>query len=421
MSAAPIAALTPVNSLVQRGAFDLDWRKVRNSSGLVALGQWFIALAGMPIGLKTLEIVNPILHLGFLCMLFIPIWIGYSVGAEKVLEGMAATARGARDVVAGAIVGLVGGLAVSLLLVLMDNFDLNEPLVNWNTPLLERLSFDGSMGTAMVLWPLICAAAGAFGGAFHLMGPRVRRTVGVVIASVLLFAIFEAIIADLLKGFGLRQLDDLLYAKTGGLTLVTAIIVAVIAGLLAWFRPAQKLALRETLEALPDEKRRNANYAIYGVVAAALLILPQFMGGITNELLANVGIFLLLALGLNIVVGLAGILDLGYVAFFAVGGYTTAVLTSPGSPGFSPELPWWLALIVVVIMAALVGLFIGAPVIRMRGDYLAIVTLGFGEIIRLLFLSDWLSDWFGGAQGITQIPPADFGIFEVKGTSPRSV
>jgi len=208
MRSAPIAVLSPINELVHRGAFDLEWRKVLSTGALAALGQWFIALSGMPIGLKTLEIINPILHLGFVVMLFIPIWLGYSVGAEKVLEGMAATARGARDIVAGALVGLIGGVAVSLLLVLMDTFDLNEPLVN---------------------------------------------------CSVLIFSIFEAIISDLLKGFGLRQLDDTLYAKTGGLTVVTAIIVAAVAGLLAWFRPAKRLALREQLEALPDEKRRNAN------------------------------------------------------------------------------------------------------------------------------------------------------------------
>jgi branched-chain amino acid transport system permease protein len=134
---------------------------------------------------------------------------------------------------------------------------------------------------------------------------------------------------------------------------------------------------------------------------------------------------LLLALGLNIVVGLAGILDLGYVAFFAVGGYTTAVLTSPNRgedwPEWFPTMPWWGALLVTIVVAALVGLFIGAPVIRMRGDYLAIVTLGFGEIIRILFLSDWLNGYFNGAQGITNVPAADFGFAQVKGTDPRSV
>jgi len=147
----------------------------------------------------------------------------------------------------------------------------------------------------------------------------------------------------------------------------------------------------------------------------------MILGGIVNELLANVGLFLLLALGLNIVVGLAGLLDLGYVAFFAVGGYTTSVLTSSNSPFFAPEWHFGIALLFVVVMAATAGLVIGAPVIRMRGDYLAIVTLGFGEIVRLLFLSDWLKPYFGGSQGITKVNPVDIGPFKVQGSDPRSV
>src|SRR3954447_18428669 len=90
-----------------------------------------------------------------------------------------------------------------------------------------------------------------------------------------------------------------------------------------------------------------------------------------------VGIYVLLALGLNIVVGLCGMLDLGYVAFFAVGSYTTAKLTT-GS-GWSA----WEVLIVAVIAAAAAGVTLGAPTLRLRGDYLAIVTLGFGEIVRI--------------------------------------
>src|SRR5690606_27854922 len=88
----------------------------------------------------------------------------------------------------------------------------------------------------------------------------------------------------------------------------------------------------------------------------------------------------------------------------AVGAYTTAVLTSPLSPFFNPELSWWMAFPVVLIAAAIAGLLVGTPVLRMRGDYLAIVTLGFGEIVRLVLLSDWLSPYFGGAQGIRRIP-----------------
>jgi branched-chain amino acid transport system permease protein len=127
-----------------------------------------------------------------------------------------------------------------------------------------------------------------------------------------------------------------------------------------------------------------------------------------------------MGLGLNIVVGYAGLLDLGYVAFFAVGAYGTAVLTSTSDTGVNFGLNWWLALPIVMVLAAIAGLLVGTPVIRMRGDYLAIVTLGFGEIVRILLLSDWLTPLFGGAQGIRRIPgiPVPF-KGEVGGTEPQ--
>jgi branched-chain amino acid transport system permease protein len=125
-----------------------------------------------------------------------------------------------------------------------------------------------------------------------------------------------------------------------------------------------------------------------------------------------------MGLGLNIVLGFAGLLDLGYVAFFAVGAYTTAVLTSPIAACFSQEQGGWLAALTsapalstfflaipfVILAAAMAGLVVGTPVLRMRGDYLAIVTLGFGEIARIGFLSEALTDCFGGARGIRQTP-----------------
>jgi branched-chain amino acid transport system permease protein len=120
-----------------------------------------------------------------------------------------------------------------------------------------------------------------------------------------------------------------------------------------------------------------------------------------------------MALGLNIVVGLAGLLDLGYVAFFAVGAYTAGILTSPISPAFAPELSFWAALPFVVLAAALAGIVVGTPVLRMRGDYLAIVTLGFGEITRLIVISDWAGPVFGAARGVRQIPNITVGNVEL--------
>ncbi len=97
------------------------------------------------------------------------------------------------------------------------------------------------------------------------------------------------------------------------------------------------------------------------------------------------------------------------------------MLTSPGSPQFSPELTFWLAIPFVILAATAAGIFVGTPVIRMRGDYLAIVTLGFGEIARILFLSDWFKPVFGGAQGILQIPSIELGPVTIRGTNTQAI
>ena len=149
-------------------------------------------------------------------------------------------------------------------------------------------------------------------------------------------------------------------------------------------------------------------YIIYGVLLVAVFLVPLVAGQYWNYTIGTVGIYVLLGLGLNIVVGLAGLLDLGYVAFFAIGAYTMALLTAPAPQ----HLMWgfWIALPIGIVLAALTGLLLGAPVLRLRGDYLAIVTLGFGEIIRLLSTSDALTSFAGGPRGVPSIAgPTLFG------------
>jgi branched-chain amino acid transport system permease protein len=117
--------------------------------------------------------------------------------------------------------------------------------------------------------------------------------------------------------------------------------------------------------------------------------------------LFNMSYFVLLALGLNVVVGYAGLLDLGYVGFFAVGAYTVALLTSPDSR-FHTNWPWLAAVPVAIAITMFSGLILGWPTLRLRGDYLAIVTLGFAEIIRIVATST--PDFARGDQGFTAIP-----------------
>jgi len=143
-----------------------------------------------------------------------------------------------------------------------------------------------------------------------------------------------------------------------------------------------------------------------GVLFLCAIVLPLLVsnGGFVN-FLADAGAFVLLALGLNVVIGFAGLLDLGYAAFFAIGSYTFAMLASPQ---FGIHVPFWLMLFVASGVAALFGILLGAPTLRLRGDYLAIVTLGFGEIVPQTFLN--LSQWTGGPNGIGSLDqPSVFG------------
>ncbi len=159
------------------------------------------------------------------------------------------------------------------------------------------------------------------------------------------------------------------------------------------------------------------------LLAVALLVLMPAIGyynGYYLEVATQVGIFVALALGLNIVVGLAGLLDLGYVAFFAVGAYTWAIFGSPhanlifGGTAFPLASGWFYPFLLVgLLVAAGTGILLGLPVLRLHGDYLAIVTLGFGEVIRVLANNlDKPINITNGPKGLTPIsrPPIPFGV-----------
>jgi branched-chain amino acid transport system permease protein len=186
-------------------------------------------------------------------------------------------------------------------------------------------------------------------------------------------------------------------------------------------RTAPQLQLGNRFRALP----RPAKWSLSALLIAAFYLTPYWpdvpvLGWIINTpgtsfenvLTDQIMMFILVALGLNVVVGFAGLLDLGYVGFYAVGAYTTAVVTSGQF-----TLPWVTALPLSVIMAMIAGVILGTPTLRLRGDYLAIVTLGFGEIIRITANN---SDWLGGPRGISKIArppsfgPLQFGVLNAK-------
>jgi branched-chain amino acid transport system permease protein len=200
-------------------------------------------------------------------------------------------------------------------------------------------------------------------------------------------------------------LKKYIFARSG-LTPLGALLVFVISAGLAYYSSGRKKA---AVVVKPTPRQKRARIILYILLTAMMLVLPQVLGLFFTEILDSVGLFIMMGLGLNIVIGFAGLLDLGYVAFYAIGAYTMGVLTSSGLGLF--HLTFWQALPIALLMAWLAGFILGLPVLRMRGDYLAIVTLGFGEIVRLLVLSDWLKPFLGGTQGIQSIAQPQIGSF----------
>jgi branched-chain amino acid transport system permease protein len=160
-------------------------------------------------------------------------------------------------------------------------------------------------------------------------------------------------------------------------------------------------------------RARRARYGLYVAVLAVAIAYPPTLSGFWQEVLVDqIGVFVLLAVGLNVVVGYAGLLDLGYIAFYAIGAYSGAYWTGalPVHPPFHVN-PFW-AIPLAVLAAMLAGVVLGAPTLRLRGDYLAIVTLGFGEIIQIVATN--LQGVTGGASGVSSIPHFSVHVASIK-------
>jgi branched-chain amino acid transport system permease protein len=173
--------------------------------------------------------------------------------------------------------------------------------------------------------------------------------------------------------------------------------------------PAKPRATPTARAGLLNRLRQHPNWQIYTALLGIGLLFPEVVqsltggnGGALVSTAADAGVYVLLALGLNVVVGFAGLLDLGYAAFFAIGAYTYGILAShqlASTPlHHALHVPFWYVLFIALAVAAMFGAILGAPTLRLRGDYLAIVTLGFGEIVPRVFKNGDI--WTGGVNGI---------------------
>ncbi len=402
----------------------LDWRKVIRTGLLVGVVMVFTSAIGMVEDFDERPVVVGILSLGFLALFWYVPRAAYKVGDEEVLEGMEVHPPTFQNVIAGAAVGAIGGVVLSVLVFAVNALDLRGVFVRLSPQLVKTLTFsesaaDPNLAGVLVLI-LISTVLGAVGGGLHLVSDKLRRQIVFTVGAVVVVALLEDVISQILRTFGLSALVRAIY-RDAALRLIPAIVVAALGFFVGGRERGGESRIRAYLADPDPTQRTRKSLFVAGVVLVIVLVAPWVLGSLLSEILATTGIFLLMGLGLNIVVGFAGLLDLGYVAFFAVGAYTSAVLTSPLSPFFNPEWPWWYTLPVVIVIGAISGIFVGTPVIRLRGDYLAIVTLGFGEIVRITFLSDAAAPWFGGAGGIRNIPGIPLGFDTISGSDPEYI
>ncbi|HEX6946469.1 MAG TPA: DUF3185 family protein [Acidimicrobiia bacterium] len=379
----------------------MDWRKAVRQGLIGGITISFIVAVGMFQVFDSRKVIDPFLSAGYVLILWVPIVFGYRATRQVLPDGVERRPATGKDVIAGAVAGAITGLVLGLVVVLTAlKPDIRNSFLFLSPQMVEKFSYGQSQWFGVGVLTAGGALLGALGGALDLIPATIKRILATVAATVIAFNFAELVVGDILRSAGLRAIDQFLYTSSRGLKPLAALVLSVIFVAARLLLRGRTAGIRQRI-ATQNSNGKKSWYLLLALIAlAAGAWLPNVFGLYLNEVLSNVGLFILLGLGLNIVVGYAGLLDLGYVAFFAVGAYTMAVLTSPASQALTPEMAFFEALPWVLLMAAIAGLIIGTPVIRMRGDYLAIVTLGFGEIIRIAFLSDWLSPITGGAQGI---------------------
>jgi branched-chain amino acid transport system permease protein len=292
--------------------------------------------------------------------------------------------------------------------------NLRQVFINASPALYQILIFhQETLGVGIVLLLGAGLLSGFLATLLQYTPAPLRKVLITALISIVVVGLLQDLLQPILGVWGpLATVSGWLFEVSGLSTTGAIGLAALVAAVTAlWSR--QSRAVRARIQSLAPERQRNLKWAAILIGLALLLALPSVLGIFLSEVLTIIGLYVLLGLGLNIVVGFAGLLDLGYVAFFAIGSYTVAILTSPEIGAY--QWTFWQALPVAIVLGTLAGVLLGIPVLKMRGDYLAITTLGFGEIIRILVLSDVLRPWLGGAQGIARIPKASILGFEFAG------
>ena len=384
-----------------------DWRqavKIGLVGGVIGV---LLSLIGMVETFHQRHIISGVITMGQTLLLLVVMFISYLAARRTTRPGPFWA------LASSLIAGLMVGVLLALLVIVGSLINLRAVLINASPTLYEILTFKQGTQAGALLLLAGGALFGGLAGLFYLLPGLSRRVIVTALGVVVMAGVVQDLLRITFTAWGpLAILNQWLFTPNG-LTIPGAASLFILSAAITYFWAQKGSALQTGLRRLPPAARRTLRVVGFLLLVALLPALPHILGLFLSEVLTIVGLYVLMGLGLNIVLGFAGLFDLGYVAFFAIGAYTMAILTSPELGFF--HLTFWEALPFAILAGVIAGVLLGIPVLNMRGDYLAIVTLGFGEIVRILALSDFLRPWLGGAQGIAKIPKAFIGGFEFAG------
>lgn len=391
----------------------IEWKLPVRIGLLAGVALLYTAVIGMLEAFSDREIIRELVTLSQITLVTAPVAAGFFTVRQMRKAGSVRL-----PLLFGGIVGAVTALPVLALIFLANQIELQTILVNVNRNLLELLTFqqEDQVTGALLLFAVL-TLSGVIGALVELIPHRIRQALFIGALWVISLGALSELVQQILQQAIDRDALRAIYNRDAlRPDAAVGIFVLTVTGNFLWSRGLGGQRIRQRLTDMAPGQQQNLRRGSLVVLVVVLLVLPWLVGNAASEILTNVGLYILMGLGLNIAIGLAGLLDLGYVTNFAVGAYVMGVLTSTGPLGVQAQFGisvfnFWLVIPISLLVAMFTGFILAVPVLRMRGDYLAIATLGFGEIIRLLAISDWLKPFIGGAQGILFIPkPQFFGL-----------
>ncbi|MHB1217847.1 MAG: branched-chain amino acid ABC transporter permease [Alphaproteobacteria bacterium] len=321
----------------------------------------------------------------------------------------------AARVVQGLLVGMISGAILSALILVMAAFDIRNMFVSLSPKLLAFLTYGFEPYTASAITIATGGLLGLIGALIRESPATLRKPVIAGLATAFFIGLFAELLQLAMQYETVEPIRDYMFTWEGQ-TLRGFITMFVLGFVISLFWAVRGKAVMENHRAKSHVSQRSIRYFLYAIAIVLFLLFPMAAGSFFGQVLMLVGLYVLMGMGLNLEVGLAGLLDLGFVAFFATGAYTIALFTADNENLIlllDRPLTWWEALPLAMFASLLMGLAFGIPVLKVRGDYLAVATMGLGEIIRVVVLSDMASPLLGGSQGLLHIPRPWIGDFEL--------